>query len=90
MHRKNSLESIELMLYAPNLLSNNSQQQDQQLSTDGTNSSHCKSHRSATNNSNNNPNLQAEAVTSINNSTSKYFLFYLLRNNIPKIILNRK
>lgn len=71
VHRKNSSESIELMFYAPSMLSANSQQDQQSLAGTASNSKSIRSSHTLSHNNNNNNNS-----IGINDPQAKYISVY--------------
>ncbi|KAI8116640.1 Protein pecanex [Lucilia cuprina] len=70
VHRKNSSESIELMFYAPSMLSGNSQQDQQSLAGTASNSKSIRSSYTLSHNNNNNNSI------SLTDPQAKYISVY--------------
>ncbi|KAM7346668.1 pecanex [Cochliomyia hominivorax] len=71
VHRKNSSESIELMFYAPSMLSGNSQQDQQSIAGTASNSKSIRSSHTISHNNNNNNNS-----ISLSDPQAKYISVY--------------
>ncbi|XP_065365040.1 protein pecanex [Calliphora vicina] len=73
VHRKNSSESIELMFYAPSMISGNSQQDQQSLAGTASNSKSIRSSHTISHNSHNNNNNNSISIT---DPQAKYISVY--------------